>query len=150
MKFTTETLRAALTTAIETSKTRHAQREAKDRREFDDKAAKHHERFGQAWLDAIPDIRKAVKAGRPITRDLLPQTGERSWPSPATFDATPPTSYVWQMPIELRTLENALNLIEDDEVSFNQLKELGVRVTVLRTLWELARVEKSQPVPDGR
>jgi len=140
MKFRVDRLRVAVESAIETQRQRHAEQIQALQDEYVQRVASHHERYGQAWLDAIPKIRAAVKAGKAVTIELLPTYGDRSHYSyVALLHAKKPRTDTFRPSADLIVVKNCLALLEDETVSDVQLARLGVRGTMLRTVFELAK-----------
>lgn len=140
MKFRTERLRVAVESAIETQRQRHAEQIQALEDDYTQRVAQHHERYGQAWLDAIPKIRAAVKAGRAITVELLPTVENRSHYSyVALLDAKKPRTDTFRPSVDLTVVKNCLALLDDETVSDVQLSRLGVKGLMLRTVFELAK-----------
>lgn len=144
MQFKTETLRAAVESAIEQHKINHERDNNVRRRKHEDAAAEFVRSYGPAWSDAATKIRAAVKAGRPITEDVLPRKTGIGYHSIPVFDNKQPRDTPYAIDGDLIVMRNALRLITDEFVTTTSLKTLGVRSGMLRTVCELATEETAK------
>lgn len=110
------------------------------RAEHDKRVTEHRERQdrwveanGQAWLDALPVIRKTIKAGKPVTDDMLPKdTSDGRYSASPSFRYNAPGEFREQpMPVNLAKLIAALDALDGDTVSPSMLTNLGVSRTAI-------------------
>lgn len=144
MQFKTETLRVAVESAIEQHKIKHERDNNIRRRKYEDAAVEFARSYGPAWSDAATKIRAAVKAGRPITEDVLPRKTGVGYHSIPVFDNKQPRDTPYAIDHDLIVMRNALRLITDEFVTTTSLKTLGVSAGMLRTVCELATEETAK------
>lgn len=91
------------------------------------------ETWGPSWKVAASRITRAIRDGKPVTRDMLP-TDERNiglaffHPS---HDARPSTK-PYRPPAELSNLISILATLSGDTVNTNGLRELGISRDTMR------------------
>lgn len=120
---------------------------ARDRDQFDTRQAKAakrearevaawRDRYAAAWDKAALRIRRELKAGNPITMDMIPISGYRNG---AYFTPDPDVSRQYQEPKELVALRTVLETIADDTVTISALERLGIdRSTIKDAAQDLA------------
>lgn len=141
MKFKTEDLRRATDTAIVECEVQHNQRQNAKRAEHDLRKSQWVEAYNPEWEKALPRIRKALHAGRPVTITDLAVKHDTYRDSVAVFGRDMPKDEPFVVPSDLRIMQNALRLITDAEVTTTALKTLGVSATMLRTVCDYARLD---------
>lgn len=92
------------------------------------------ETWGPSWKAAASRITRAIRDGKPVTRELLPQHPDRAYgfalfhPS---VDARPSTR-AYSPPHDLANLLTVLGTLAGDTVNTNGLRELGISRDALR------------------
>lgn len=120
---------------------------ARDREQFSsrqDKAVKRQareiavwrDRYAASWDKAALRIRRELKAGNPVTLDMIPLSGYRNG---AYFTPDTDVSRPYQEPKELAVLRTVLGTIVDDTVTISALERLGIdRSTIKDAAQDLA------------
>lgn len=120
---------------------------ARDRDQFDTRQAKAakrearevaawRDRYAAAWGKAALRICRELKAGNPITMDMIPISGYRNG---AYFTPDPDVSRQYQEPKALVALRTVLETIADDTVTISALERLGIdRSTIKDAAQDLA------------
>lgn len=139
VQFKTETLRAAVESAITESERQHNQWNNAQRAKFEAQQVEHAEQNNPLWDKALPKIRAAIRANRPITADIIPLARLDWSKEAAVFTEKPPKDATFVVPQDLRVLRNALRLITDETVTTTAMRALGVSASMIRTVCELAR-----------
>jgi hypothetical protein len=140
VRFKTETLRVAVESAITQSEIEHNRSNNLLRKKRDDTAAAWAAAYNPKWELALPRIRAAIRAGRPITIAELATRNDHYHENVAVFSYS--SSRIDEphvIPHDLMVLRNALRLVLDEEVTTTSLRALGVSAAMLRTVCDLAR-----------
>lgn len=144
MKFKTEALRYAVETAVAEGRQQHAEYVAKTVERYATESAVFAARWNVEWEKALPKIRKALREDRPISSAEVPNVGSGGYRNVAVYDEKTPRNTDYEPHPDLRVVMNALDLIEETEVSDAQLQRLGVSSHVMRKLLELARLDATE------
>lgn len=144
MKFKTDALRYAVETAIAEGRQQHVEYVAQTTERYATESAKFAARWNPEWEKALPKIRKALREDRPISMAEVPKNGSGSYHNVAVYDVKAPRNGDYEPHSDLRVVMNALDLIEETEVSDAQLQRLGVSSHVMRKLLELARLDATE------
>jgi hypothetical protein len=140
MRFKTERLRVAVESAITQHEIEHNRANNSRRRQRADAEQQWVETYNAKWEQAIPRIRAAIRAGRPITVKEVATRNDHYRDTVALFaDNNRSGDEPHVIPHDLMVMRNALRLVEDDEVTTTSLRTLGVSSTMLRTVCDLAR-----------
>lgn len=92
---------------------------------------------GEAWAAAGLAVRRAVREGRPVTRDLIPWNDR--FGQPVVFSPDANLNRKYQAPKELTFLRHILDVVLDDEVSTSGLEKIGVNTNTMRAAaWHMA------------
>jgi hypothetical protein len=156
MQFETKILCAAVESAITQAEIAHNREQNTRRAAYELKSTEHAEKYNPLWEKAIPRLRAAIRAGRPITADMVPRSRTAWNKEVEIFTEHPPKDASFVVPHDLYVMRNALRLVMDETVSTTSLRQLGVSATMVRTVCELARedvakqeAEKGKPVKDS-
>lgn len=128
MKLNRQALIDACDRAMSEDRRRHDEREAKTAQERVAKLDEWRRRYADSWMDAALEIRRVIRKGGALTREMLPRD---DWHNVATHTNGPgPREY--QPPTELVALRRVLDTVTDDTVSMNSLERLGIGRTTIR------------------
>lgn len=97
-----------------------------------------NKRYATEWAEAGLAVRRAVREGRPITRDMLPQDRRRH-DSVAVFFPSFDFSKDYEPPTELLFLRRVLDVVTDEVVTTTGLSQVGVSTRTMRdAAWQMA------------
>ncbi|MBB4689803.1 hypothetical protein [Amycolatopsis jiangsuensis] len=133
MQFNRLALRTAALAALKADEKAHDDWNAKRREDHRAERTEWVEKYGDAWLAALPKLRDKLRKGRPVTSGDLPARS-RNYGSryPATFDDTEPKATPYTGGHALRALVRVLDAVADEKISTHALEQLGVKRDALR------------------
>ena len=86
--------------------------------------------YADAWAAAALNIRKVLRNGGTVTRDLLPIHPQ--YRDVAIFRSSNPVRPVYEPLRELAALRTILGTVQDDVVTMNALERLGLSRSTIR------------------
>lgn len=138
MRYDKQALIAACDQALERDLVSWRERRNKDLAEHAGAVRAWHVRYAEAWATAGLVVRKAIREGRPVTRDMLPMD-RRQHSQVAVFFPQHNLDREYTPPAELTFLRRVLDVVADDEVTTSGLEKLGVSVRTMRdAAWHMA------------
>lgn len=129
MKFNRQALISAVDNALAADRARWEARHHKEVEEYSSRVALWMQEHSQRWMDAGLAVRRAVRAGQPVTKDMLPQGRYRDV---ALFVPDGHLDRAYQPPQELLTLRALLDTIVDEEISSTGLEAVGITSRIMR------------------
>lgn len=129
MKFNRQALIKAVDNALAADRSHWDERIARETQEYQERLTAWLQQHGQAWADAGLAVRRAIRAGRPVEVDMLPQGRYRDV---AIFRGDAPLDRVYQPPQQLLTLRALLDTIVDEEISSTGLEAVGITSRIMR------------------
>jgi hypothetical protein len=138
VKYNREALIEACDRALERDANSWLDRRAKNLQEHASQVANWNHRYAAQWAEVGLAVRRAVREGRPITRDMLPYD-QRRHDSVAVFYPTFDFSKGYEEPRELAFLRRVLDVVTDEFVTTTGLAQLGVSTRTMRdAAWQMA------------
>lgn len=128
MRLNRQALMDACDRAMFEHKRHHDEDEAKREAERQERLSEWRRVYAEAWADAALEIRKVLRRGGAVTREMLPIDDYRH--TATLHVGTSPREY--QAPTELMALRRVLATVGDDVVSMNSLERLGISRTTIR------------------
>lgn len=129
MKFNRQALISAVDAALEDYRREWEKRYAKDLETHAELLGAWMRKYGAAWSEAGLKIRKAIREGRPVTSDLLPEGHYRDV---ATFSEHASLDRTYAPPQQLTMLRRLLETVVDEEVSSSGLEAVGITSRIMR------------------
>ena len=105
---------------------------AKRQAEYDEAIVAWNDKYQAAWLDALPELRKKLKNGEPLTRSDMPKSRDRYVNEPALFFDTEPRRRQVHIPAQLQNLRAILTTLDEDTVTTGGLQACGIPPSALR------------------
>lgn len=129
MKFNRTALLTAVNEALVNDQRIWEAREAKLAAEREEKRQAWLEQHGELWASAARKLLRSIKAGQPVTADMLPRD---RWRSGICLYEVEPARMGYQPPHPLRRLQQVLMACADETVSTTALRDFGLTGDTLR------------------
>lgn len=129
-----EKLRSKIEEKIALDRAEHEKQLFAWNRFLGDHKAAWNEKWGKAWLESTIEISRTITDGGVVTQDMLPGRHSGEWTYSVPFDDAegnrrPASRFV--VPMEFRQVLDALDLLDEKEVSHTALARVGINQTVM-------------------
>jgi len=138
VKYNRQALIEACDKALERDRVDWHKRRAEQLGQHSRAVAEWSRKYADEWAQAGLEIRRAIRKGEPVTKDMLP-TSRRYHDNPAWFYPQFDPNREYRVPEELAFLRHVLDIVTDDVVTTSGLAQVGVSVRMMKdAAWYMA------------